>query len=147
MRMLLLLASLSTLGCGPKPAEPTTPAPVDNRTLFVRLGGQPAINAVVHEFVVATKADPRISQYFTNTDPAKLEKAMDDHICSITGGGCTYTGKPMLAAHTGMKLRPQDFDAFMEDLAMVLHKLHVPGREGKEVIDAFTGMKPDVVGH
>lgn len=145
--MLLLAASVSALGCGSRPAEPTTPAPADNRTLFERLGGQPAIDAVVHELVVTTKADPRISQYFTNTEPDKLEKAMDDHICSITGGGCTYKGKTMLAAHTGMKLRPQDFDAFMEDLAKVLHKFNVPAREGKEVIDAFTGMRPDVVGH
>ena len=123
------------------------PAPTDHRPLFQRLGGQPAINAVVHEFVVTTKADPRINQFFTNTDPVKLEAAMDDHVCSITGGGCTYKGKSMTAAHTGMKLSDADFAAFMDDLQQVLAKMKVPARETKEVVDAFNGLEPEVVGH
>jgi hemoglobin len=123
------------------------PAPTDNRPLFQRLGGQPAINAVVHEFVVTTKADSRINQFFTNTDPVKLEAAMDDHVCSITGGGCTYKGKSMTEAHTGMKLSDADFAAFMDDLQQVLAKMKVPARETKEVVDAFNGLRPEVVGH
>jgi hemoglobin len=123
------------------------PAPTDNRSLFERLGGQPAINAVVHEFVITTKADPRITQFFLNTDPVKLEAAMDDHVCSITGGGCTYKGKTMVEAHTGMKLSDADFAAFMDDLTKVLAKLKVPARETNEVIGAFNGLKPEVVGH
>ncbi len=133
------------MGCGGKPAS-TTPVQPD-KPLFERLGGQPAINAVVHEFVVTTGADPRISMYFANTDKAKLEAAMDDHICSITGGGCAYKGKAMLAAHTGMKLRAQDFDAFMDDLQKTLAKLNVPARETGEVVAAFRSMQADVVGH
>jgi hemoglobin len=121
--------------------------PVDNRSLFDRLGGQPAINAVVHEFVVKTKADARINQFFANTDPVKLEQAMDDHVCSITGGGCTYHGKSMEAAHTNMHLSDADFAAFMDDLTATLAKLNVPKREAMEVIDAFNGLKPQVVGH
>jgi hemoglobin len=123
------------------------PAPTDNRSLFDRLGGQPAINAVVHEFVVTTKADARISQFFLNTDPVKLEAAMDDHVCAITGGGCTYKGKTMVAAHTGMKLSHADFAAFMDDLQRVLAKLNVPARETHEVLGAFNGLEPEVVGH
>ena len=140
-----LLGLVFAIGCGGKPAA-TAPATPD-RPLFERLGGQPAINAVVHEFVETTGNDARISAYFANTDKAKLEKSMDDHICSITGGGCTYTGKPMLAAHTGMKLRPADFDAFMDDLTKTLAKLNVPARETTEVLAAFKSMQADVVGH
>ncbi|HEY3802657.1 MAG TPA: group 1 truncated hemoglobin [Kofleriaceae bacterium] len=134
---------LVACGASSKPA----PAPPDNRSLFERLGGQPAINAVVHEFVVTTKADPRISQFFLNTDPVKLEQSMDDHVCSITGGGCAYRGKSMRDAHTTMKINDADFAAFMDDLRQVLVKLEVPEREGREVLTAFDGMKGDVVGH
>ena len=142
MRLAILALVLASCGGSAKP----TAAP-DNRSLFERLGGQPAINAVVHEFVVTTKADSRISQYFLNTDPVKLEQAMDDHVCSITGGGCTYKGKTMLAAHTNMHLAAADFEAFMDDLTKVLAKFKVPKREAEEVIGAFNGLKPDVVGH
>jgi hemoglobin len=142
--MRLALFTLTLMACG----GTTKPVPApDTRPLFQRLGGQPAINAVVHEFVMTTKADPRISQYFLNTDPVKLEQAMDDHVCSITGGGCTYKGKEMLAAHTNMHLADADFAAFMDDLAKVLAKLNVPKRETDEVLGAFNGLKGDVVGH
>jgi hemoglobin len=141
----ILIVALAACG-GSQPA-PSAPPPPDNRPLFERLGGQPAINAVVHEFVLTTKADTRISQLFLNTDPVKLEQAMDDHVCSITGGGCTYKGKSMRDAHTGMKLSEADFAAFMDDLQQVLVKLKVPKRESDEVLGAFDGMKGDVVGH
>jgi hemoglobin len=143
MRSGLVVLALAACGGTSKPAAPAA----DTRPLFQRLGGQPAINAVVHEFVTTTKSDPRIAQYFLTTDPAKLEQAMDDHICSITGGGCAYKGKTMLAAHTNMKLSDADFAAFMDDLTKTLAKLNVPKRETDEVLAAFTGMKPDVVGH
>ncbi len=139
------IVALALGACGGK-AKPASPA-ADNRTLFERLGGQPAINAVVHEFVTTTGDDPRINMYFTNTDKPKLEASMDQHICSITGGGCEYKGKSMLDAHTNMKLAQKDFDAFMDDLGKTLAKLNVPKRETDEVIAAFKGMQGDVVGH
>ncbi|HEY1546428.1 MAG TPA: group 1 truncated hemoglobin [Kofleriaceae bacterium] len=141
--MRTLIVPLLLAACGGAQKSP----PPDNRPLFDRLGGQPAINAVVHEFVIKTKADPRISQFFTNTDPVKLEHAMDDHVCSITGGGCTYKGKSMVDAHTNMHLSDADFSAFIDDLTATLAKLNVPKREAMEVIDAFDGLKPQVVGH
>lgn len=140
-KLLCVVAALAA--CGGKAA----PAKQDDRPLFQRLGGQDAINAVVKEFVATTGADPRISQYFMNVDKAKLEASMDMHICSITGGGCTYAGKPMLEAHTGMHLKDEDFEAFMDDLQKTLAKLNVPARESGEVVAAFRSMKTDVVNH
>lgn len=139
-KLLCVVAALAACGGKAQPKQ-------DDRPLFQRLGGQDAINAVVHEFVETTGADPRISQYFMNTDKAKLEAAMDVHICSITGGGCTYAGKSMLDAHTGMHLKDADFDAFMDDLQKTLAKLKVPARESGEVVAAFRSMKTDVVNH
>ncbi len=144
MKRAVVAAIFAISACGGKGAKP---AAVDNRPLFQRLGGQPAINAVVHEFVEVTGNDKRISMFFTNVDKAKLEEAMDVHICSITGGGCEYKGKSMLDAHTNMKLTDADFDAFMDDLDKTLTKLNVPAREKGEVLAAFRGMHDDVVGH
>ncbi len=147
MRHVLTIGfAFALAACGGKSKGSAPPAGPD-KPLFERLGGQPAINAVVHEFVATTGADPRINMFFTNVDIPKLEKAMDDHICSITGGGCTYAGKSMLDAHTNMKVMQKDFDAFMDDLDKTLTKLNVPAREKGEVLGAFRGMAADVVGH
>lgn len=147
MRTALTIGLLwALMACGGAEKGPHKPPSEDN-TLFARLGGQAAINAVVAEFVDTTGTDPRISQYFTNVDKEKLKTAMYVHVCSITGGGCTYEGKSMLAAHTGMKLSQADFDAFLDDLALTLNKLKVPEPQHGELVAAFRAMQADVVGH
>jgi len=147
MRTVLVIGLLSLfVACGGKAKGPDQP-PSDGNPLFARLGGQPAINAVVDEFVEVTGNDPRISVFFTNVDKEKLKQSMYVHVCAITGGGCKYEGKSMVEAHTGMKVTKPDFDAFIDDLVKTLAKLKVPERETNEVLAAFKGMEADVVGH
>lgn len=138
---------LAFAACGGKgkPETTTTAASTDTRTLYERLGGTPAITAVVKRFVEVTGADPRISVFFTNADIPRLNSMMVEHICELTGGPCKYTGKSMKESHTGMKVKEEHFAAFMEDLAAVLDELKVPAREKGEVLDAFTSLKADVV--
>lgn len=147
MRTVLFVLAVSLAACGGKgKSETTTAAETDTRPLFDRLGGKPAIEAVVKEFVATTGADPRISAFFINADIPRLEATMVEHICSITGGPCEYTGKSMLESHTGMGVKQEHFDAFMDDLDKTLTKLNVPAREKGEVIGAFNGMQGDIVG-
>lgn len=68
-----------------------------------------------------------------------------EQICEGTGGPCKYTGKPMKESHVGMKLKTEDFAAFMDDLAKTLDKLEVPAREKGELLAAFRAMQNDVV--
>ena len=139
--------AVALAACGSsKPAPVEQPvAATDTRSLYERLGGTPAITAVVEEFVATTGNDPRISMFFTNADVPRLKQMMVDHICSITGGGCEYTGKSMKESHTDMHVKEEHFAAFMDDLAKTLDKLNVPAREKSEVLAAFEGMKADVV--
>jgi hemoglobin len=138
------LMTAAACGGGKAKTQDTTTA-TDNRPLYERLGGKPAITAVVEKFVATTGSDPRISMFFTNADIPKLKATMVEHVCSITGGPCEYKGKSMKVSHTGMKVKEQDFAAFMDDLGKTLDELNVPAREKGEVLDAFAGMKADVV--
>jgi hemoglobin len=136
---------LAAAACGGKGKPETTTATTDNRPLYDRLGGTPAITAVVERFVAVTGSDPRISVFFTNADVPRLKSMMVEHVCEITGGPCKYTGKSMKESHTGMKVKEEHFAAFMDDLGKVLDELEVPAREKGEVLGAFTSLKPDVV--
>jgi hemoglobin len=144
---IFMVLAFAAAACGgkSKPADGGGSAAADTRSLYERLGGTPAITAVVEEFVTTTGADPRISMFFTNADIPKLKATMVEHICSITGGPCTYKGKSMKESHTGMKVREEHFVAFQDDLAKTLDKLNVPAREKSEVLAAFEGMKADIV--
>lgn len=140
-----MVLSISACGGKSKPADTAGTAAEDTRPLYDRLGGTPAITAVVKRFVAVTGSDPRISVFFTNVDVPRLESMMVNHICEITGGPCKYEGKSMKESHTGMKVREEHFAAFMDDLGKVLDELELPAREKGEVLAAFESMKPDVV--
>jgi hemoglobin len=125
----------------PAPAAPAAP----EKTLFERLGGLPAITAVVEEFVGRTTTDPRIKQRFFNTDATNLKKLLVEFVASATGGGVTYTGRDMPSSHAGMDLVDDEFTALVEDLVGALDKFHVPDREKGELLGALGPLKPQIV--
>src|SRR5690606_11794486 len=98
--------------------QPDTPAAP--KSLYDRLGGQPAITAVVDEFVNRTTTDPRIKDRFFNTDPVQLKKLLVEFVCMATGGPCKYTGRDMETTHAGMELVEEEFNALVEDLVAAL---------------------------
>lgn len=115
-------------------------------SLYDRLGGKPAITAVVDDFIANVAADSRINRRFASTDIPRLKGLLVDQICAATGGPCTYMGKDMVASHRGMNISQDEFNAMGEDLARTLDKFKVPAKEKGELLGAIGGMKPDIVG-
>ena len=87
------------------------------KTLYDRLGGKPAITAVVDDFVANVAADGRINRRFAGTDIPRLKRMLVDQICEATGGPCKYAGQTMTDAHRGMNISDGEFAALVEDLA------------------------------
>src|SRR5580692_8832651 len=97
MRKVLLIALLAACGgsqSGGGTTTTSTGSGAGSGTLFTSLGGEPAIKAVVKDFVEEEVAkDDRINAFFKNADIPGLEQKLYDQICAAAGGGCTYTGK------------------------------------------------------
>jgi hemoglobin len=115
-------------------------------TLYERLGGKPAITAVVDQFVANVAADGRINRFFAHADIAGLKMKLVDQICQASGGPCVYGGLDMRTAHHGMGITDADFNALVGDLVAALDQFKVPEREKKELLGALGGMKGDIVG-
>jgi len=115
------------------------------KSLFERLGGKPAIEAVVASFVGRTTSDPRIKHRFHNTDATELKRLLVEFVCKATGGPCEYTGRDMKTAHAGMDLVDEEFTALVEDLVGALDELKVPEAEKKELLAALGPLKADIV--
>jgi hemoglobin len=120
------------------------------QSLYDRLGGKPAITAVVDEFVARVAADKRINPFFgpAASDPDRLaafKGKLVDQICQASGGPCTYTGKDMKTAHMGMGISGADFDALVEDLVGALDKFKVGRHEKDQLLGALGPMKSDIV--
>jgi hemoglobin len=148
-----LALSIAACGGGGKPAaEPAAapaaaPAPAPPvGSLYERLGGLGAIEAVVKDFVAVVAADARINSFFVNTEIPRLEQMLVEQICAATGGPCTYTGKDMVTVHTGMKITDAQFDALVEDLVISLDRFRVGATEQGELLGALGAMRGDIVG-
>jgi hemoglobin len=128
----------------PPPRAPT-PAPAPPKPLFDRLGGKPAVDAVVDEFLKRVAADKRINGRFFNTDIARLRGLLIEFVCSATGGPCQYTGRDMKSAHAGFQLVEEEFNALVEDLVGALDKFNVPKKEKDEVLAALGPLAKDIV--
>jgi hemoglobin len=137
-RMVGVLAVIAIVaaGCASMMAE---------KSLYDRLGGKPAIQAVVDDFVANVAADARINRYFAGANIGRLKTQLVDQICEATGGPCKYTGQNMKDAHRGMGVTGAAFDALVEDLVKTLDKFKVPAKEKGELLGALGPMKKDIV--
>jgi hemoglobin len=119
--------------------------PKENASLYDRLGGKPAIEAVVGQFLQNVVADDRINGFFANVDAADLQMKLVDQICEASGGPCAYTGRDMATTHKGLGITDDHFNALVEDLIAALDKFNVPEREKSELLGALGPMKGDIV--
>lgn len=115
------------------------------KTLYQRLGGLPAITAVVNDFVGNVAADKRINAFFAKTNIPRLKRNLVNQLCQGTGGPCKYTGRNMKDAHRGMGVGGMDFAALVEDLQKSLNTFKVPAREQDELIAILAPMRKDIV--
>jgi hemoglobin len=131
-----------------KPAPPLAEqgAPVaSTRSLFERLGGQPAINAVVDDFATNVLNDPRINKKFAKSDAPRLLANLKDFVCFATNGPCQYKGLSMKESHKNMGTTAGEFGALVEDLVKTLNKFGVKEAEQRELLGALAGLKGDIV--
>ena len=142
IRKLLPAIALSALVCaGVSHAQMQKPGPA----LYDRLGGKPAITAVVDDFVANVAEDTRINGFFAKTDIPRLKTLLVEQICAGSGGPCTYTGRDMKTAHADMGVTDAHFGALVEDLVKTLDKFKVPQREKDELLGVLGPMKSDIV--
>jgi hemoglobin len=114
-------------------------------TLYERLGGHEAINAVVDDFVARCAADDRINGKFARTDIPRLTQMLKDQVCMATGGPCTYAGRSMRETHDGMGVTAGEFDALVGDLVATLDQFTVPKAEQDELLGILDSLRGDIV--
>ena len=123
----------------------STGAIAGDKTLYDRLGGTPALQAVVGELWNVVAADARINGRFKHTKPEAFGGQLVAFLCQASGGPCQYQGRDMKAAHTGMMLTDAEFNALADDTTKALNKFSVPAKEQGEVIGLLASLKGDIV--
>ena len=126
-------------------AKPTA----TKKSLFERLGGQPAITAVVDSFVNTTAANPKVNFFrdgkYKGLNVAHLKKQVTTFIVQATGGPSEYKGRDMKTAHIGMKITAAEFGAIAGDLSATLDKFKVQKTEKDELMAIAASTQKDIV--
>jgi hemoglobin len=124
------------------------------KSLYERLGGEPALTAVVDDFVARTASNPKVNFTRKGTpqewpatpeNVAKLKRRLVTFIAEATGGPKKYDGKDMKSAHAGMQITSAEFDALAGDLAASLDKFKVPAKEKNELMAIAASTKGAMV--
>jgi hemoglobin len=128
---------------------------MQGKSLYDRLGGEPAVRAVVDDFVARASNDPKVNftrkgvpgaeWQATPENVEKLKVRLVQFIGQATGGPQKYAGKDMKTTHKGMKITNAEFDAAAADLKASLDKLKVPAQEQSELMAIVGGTRNDMV--
>lgn len=113
--------------------------------LYERLGGRPAVEAVVDGMVKNIQADDRLAWRFKNTDFPRYKATFVDFVCMATGGPCEYKGLDMAGAHTRMGISDQEFDMTIGHVLAAMDELDVPARERAELVMLVGTLRSQVV--
>jgi Truncated hemoglobins len=118
------------------------------QTLYEKLGGKQAIDAVVEDLTNRMMKDRRLKRFCSNMseDQLKTRRALvAAFICKATGGPCEYKGRDMKEAHQNLGITEKDWNRFVELTKQSLNKFNVPADVQKEFLNAVAGLKDQIV--
>jgi hemoglobin len=127
----------------------TNGEPTMSKSLYERIGGEPAVNAAVDIFYRKVLNDHRINRFFDNVDMEKQAAKQKAFLTMAFGGPHNYTGEDMRKGHehlVKMGLNDSHFDAVVEDLGTTLEELNVPQELINEVVEICETTRNDVLG-
>ena len=115
-------------------------------SLYERLGGEDGITQLVDDMIDAYLHDPIVKTRFENVDDLDHAKRMAvEFFCAGSGGPQTYTGKDMIARHTGMNIYEQEFVAVLDDILGAMDKNNLGEEEKKEILAFVWSIKAEVI--
>ena len=122
--------------------------PQGKDSLYKRLGGYDAIDAVTTDFIGRLATDKQLGRFFVGlSDDSKkrVRQHVVDQLCAATGGPCAYLGRDMKTSHKGLGITESDWDVAIKHLLATLDHFKVPAQERNEIISALSPLKADIV--
>jgi hemoglobin len=104
-------------------------------TDYERIGGGPAVSAVVDSLYARLTVDPLVGHYFEHISLPDQKRHMILMLTKVLGGPDTYDGRPSDA----------DYDRVGETLMGILGELSVPDDIQGRVVEVLGAVRPQVV--
>jgi hemoglobin len=117
--------------------------PVSN-TIYERIGGREAIEAVVEDFYVRVLADDQLRGFFAGTNMNRLKGKQVEFFAAALGASEPYTGASMKQVHRGRGITMHHFSLVAGHLADALTQADVPSGTVTEILTAIAPLAPDI---
>lgn len=116
-------------------------------SLYERVGRYDGISRIADEYLKGIRADPQFAR-FSGRGADSLRRAkqlLKDQLCALTGGPCTYIGRDMKTAHSGLGITSEEWAANMNYMAAALDKANISGKDKAEFLGIVESLKPQIV--
>lgn len=102
-----------------------------SRSLYEQLGGEPALRAIIDDFVDRVFDDLMIGFMFKDVSKKRLKELEFQHAAELLGGPVAYRGRPLDRAHAKHRIMGGQFARRSQILRNVLaaHEAPEPVRE------------------
>jgi hemoglobin len=118
------------------------------RTLYQRLGGYDVVAAIIDDFLVRQRADPRLARFGAGRSEDTRKKGRQllvDQLCALAGGPCLYIGRDMKSSHKGLGITEDDWKRTIAILRESMDEQKVSPSEQDEVVALWTQYKSEIV--
>ncbi len=112
---------------------------------YERIGGAPALTAVVDELYVRLTADPLVGHYFETVDLPQQKRHMVLMLTKVLGGPDQYQGRALDEAHQPLDISDADYDRVGQHLMGIIGEVGVPEDIQGRVADTLGAVRPQVV--
>ncbi|MET9030438.1 group 1 truncated hemoglobin [Nocardia sp. NPDC004168] len=115
-------------------------------TIYDRIGGAEAIEAIVADFYRRVLADDELAGFFTGTNMSRLQGRQAEFFAAVLGGPDPYVGAPLRRVHQGKGITMRHFELVAARLADSLAGAGLPSMIVEEIMGAVSSLAPDIVG-
>jgi hemoglobin len=122
-------------------------AQVKPTSLYERIGRYDTIAHIVDAYLKGIRSDPHFIR-FTGRGSDSLRKAkqlLQDQLCALTGGPCSYIGRDMRTTHAGLGITSDEWAINMRYMANALDSAKVGNKEKLEFLAIVDSLKSSIV--
>ena len=116
-----------------------------NKSLYEKIGGKPAVMALVEEFYQRVLEDELLFPFFEDVNLGHLMKMQVDFFSQALGGPQEYKGRDMKSVHEPMRLQPKHFGRVAGHLVQSLEVLQVPQDVTASVMRIAGSLAPEII--
>jgi hemoglobin len=148
------IATLDPVRPGEQPVDPYVhsdanagASPAADKGLWHAFHEQPGVDRIVDDFVDRNAHDPVIGNIFEGQDLVRLRRTLKEQFCYLLGGGCSYSGRDMAAAHKDLGVQMKDMNVLVANLQQAMDREGVSFFAQNRLLAKLAPMKHDIVTH